>query len=116
MSIMTDAAEAVTPIDAPGEGGQRATLARTVEQMVDQGACRIEICAGGGEPLIEIALNGPMPVNLVRRVLDAIDTIADATADELFVNSRPMLRRRYPGANNWVARARLRTRPSRLGP
>lgn len=92
------------------------TLAQTVERLATDGACRLSIATDDGRPLVEIAVVAPVPLNLVRRIVDAVEGIAEAAADEIVVAAQAVPRRPYRGANNWVARARLRTSPSRLEP
>jgi hypothetical protein len=113
---MAVALEPVTTRPAGANAGQRvspAALTKTVQRLMQEGARRVVVSTTRAEPLLEISLVAPT-LHIVLRVLDAVDVIADSADGDLIVDTLPPLRRTYRGSRNWVARARLRTTPSRL--
>jgi hypothetical protein len=115
-SEMAVALEPVTPRPAGANAGQRvspAALTKTVQRLMQEGARRVVVSTTRAEPLLEISLVAPT-LHIVLRVLDAVDVIAASAHGDLIVDTLPALRRTYRGSRNWVARARLRTTPSRL--
>jgi hypothetical protein len=113
---MAVALEPVTPRPAGAQAGQRVAppaLTTTVQRLIQEGARRVVVSTTRAEPLLEIALVAPT-LHVVLRVLDAVDAIAASADGDVMVDTLPALRRTYRGSRNWVARARLRTTPSRL--